>query len=307
MNNNADISVRTVRIDSGGATLDVGTNNVTFTNRIGNGGIGGLTKIGSGKLTFNATNNYRGDTLIAQGTLTLGTAGLLTNSAQIILSNNATLDVSTRSDGTQTLLSGSSLIGNGTIRGSVTAANGSAITPGFSIGTLVITNTLTFQTGSTNVMELNAAMHTNDLLTGMASVTYGGRLILTNLGGVLTNGDSFKLFNAGSYSNAFSSIAWPVLGGNLLWTNKLAVDGTIAILSQVNTTPTNLVTAVVGNALQITWPADRIGWRLESQTNTLGVGLGTNWVTVAGSSATNQMMFPFGLGSGSVFFRLVYP
>jgi len=36
-------------------------------------------------------------------------------------------------------------------------------------------------------------------------------------------------------------------------------------------------------------------------------GLGTNWVTVASSNTTNQMMFPVGTGNGSAFFRLVYP
>ena len=38
--------------------------------------------------------------------------------------------------------------------GSVTAVSGATIAPGFSIGTLVVTNTLTFQSSSTNVMEL---------------------------------------------------------------------------------------------------------------------------------------------------------
>ena len=71
--------------------------------------------------------------------------------------------------------------------------------------------------------------------------------------------------------------------------------------------PTNLVIQVTGTQLQLSWPADHLGWRLESQTNSLGHGLGTNWVTVTGSSATNQMSFPFGLGNRSVFFRLAYP
>jgi hypothetical protein len=70
---------------------------------------------------------------------------------------------------------------------------------------------------------------------------------------------------------------------------------------------TNLNFQTDGNQLQLSWPADHLGWRLESQTNTLDLGLGTNWVTVPGSNDTNQMSFPFGLGNGSVFFRLNYP
>ncbi|TAL04423.1 MAG: hypothetical protein EPO07_05135 [Verrucomicrobia bacterium] len=306
--NTSDISVSNViTINSGGATFDVSANNVTLTNRIGNNGAGGLTKLGTGTLTFNATNNYQGNTLIAQGTLALGAMGLLTNSPQIILSNNATLDVSARSDGTQTLLSGKALVGNGTVRGSVIVAGGATLAPGFSTGTLVITNALTFQSDSTNVMELDAAAHTNDLITGMTSVSYGGRLILTNLAGSLTNGHSFKLFSAGSYSNAFSSIAWPPLTGNLFWTNKLAVNGTIAVASPVNTMPTNLTFSVTGGVMRLTWPADHTGWRLEAQTNSLAAGLKTNWFTVVGSDMTNQVYLPIDTANGSVFLRLSYP
>jgi pectate lyase len=305
--NTADLSARTVRINSGGATLDVGANNVTFGSAIGNGGAGGLTKTGSGTLTLNGINNYNGHTLISEGTLALGAVGAMPNSPQIILSNNATLDVSSRSDGSLTLLNGKSLIGNGTIRGSVIVASGSTIAPGFSIGTFNITNALTFQSGSTNVMELNATLHTNDLITGLSSVSYGGRLIVTNLNGTLTAGDSFKLFHAESYSGAFTSITLPPLPGNLIWTNKLAVNGTLAVISPVNTTPANLTFAIVGNSLQLIWPADRIGWRLEAQTNNLTAGLNTNWFNIAGASATNQMFLPIDPANGSVFLRLVYP
>ncbi|MFO1488379.1 MAG: autotransporter-associated beta strand repeat-containing protein [Verrucomicrobiota bacterium] len=306
--NTSDISVSIViAIATDGAMFDVGANNVTISNRIGNNGVGGLTKLGTGRLTFNATNNYKGNTLIAAGTLALSSTGLLTNSPQIILSNNAVLDVSARADGTQTLLNDKSLLGNGTVRGSVIAASGSTVAPGFSIGTLIITNALTFQPGSTNVMEINATTHTNDLITGMTSVSYGGRLIVTNLSGTFAAGNTFKLFNAGTYGGAFTSITLPALTGNLVWTNRLAVDGTLAVVLPVNPAPTNLVFSVVGNQLQLSWPADRIGWRIESQTNAPGVGLGTNWVTLAGSTTTNQITVPVSILHGAVFYRMVYP
>jgi autotransporter-associated beta strand protein len=305
-NNSADISARTVTISTNGATFDVGTNNVTFASRIGNSGVGGLTKLGAGTMTFNATNNYRGNTLIAQGVLALGSNGLLTNSPQIILSNNAVLDVSVRSDGTQLLPAGKFLFGNGTVRVSVTAANGSTIAPGFSIGTLVITNVLTFQSGSTNIMELDANLHTNDVITGMTSVSYGGKLIVTNLNGSPQAGDSFKLFSAGSFNNSFSSITLPTLTGNLIWTNKLAVDGTIAVVSPVNTAPTNITFAVTGNQLQLSWPVDYIGWTLQVQTNSTATGLGTNWFIVPGSQATNRVFIPIDSQNGCVLLRLVY-
>lgn len=64
---------------------------------------------------------------------------------------------------------------------------------------------------------------------------------------------------------------------------------------------------VSGNQLQLSWPADHRGWRLETQTNSLATGLGTNWVTVPGSASTNQVVLPMSASSPSVFFRLTYP
>jgi autotransporter-associated beta strand protein len=305
--NTADISARNITINSGGATLDVGSNIVTVTNRIGNNGPGGLTKLGSGTLVFNATNNYKGNALVAEGVLALGLNGLLTNSPQIILSNGAALDVSGRADGTQTLVNGRSLTGSGTVRGSVVAAAGSTIAPGFSIGTLVITNALTFQANSTNLMELDATTQTNDLITGMSSVSFGGQLIVTNLSGALAAGNSFKLFNAGNYGGSFDVVTLPTLAGNLTWTNRLGIDGTIAVVAPVNTMPTNIIATPVGNELALDWPADHIGWIVQVQTNTSGDGLGTNWVNVPDSEATNHISFPMDPENGAVFFRLMLP
>jgi hypothetical protein len=71
--------------------------------------------------------------------------------------------------------------------------------------------------------------------------------------------------------------------------------------------PTQLSLAMVSNQLQITWPADHTGWRLQSQTNSLAVGLSTNWSDVSGSAQTNQMAFSLDPAQGAVFFRLVSP
>jgi hypothetical protein len=71
--------------------------------------------------------------------------------------------------------------------------------------------------------------------------------------------------------------------------------------------PTNLTSQVAGNQLQLSWPQDHLGWRLQIQTNDLTQGLGGNWVTVPNSTnvmATNLVMDP---ANGSVFLRLVYP
>ena len=74
----------------------------------------------------------------------------------------------------------------------------------------------------------------------------------------------------------------------------------------VNTTPTNIVFSLTGNSLDLSWPADHIGWYLQMQTNAPTVGLSRNWVTVPGSSTTNHIVLTINPANGSVFSRLVY-
>jgi hypothetical protein len=59
--------------------------------------------------------------------------------------------------------------------------------------------------------------------------------------------------------------------------------------------------------LRIAWPQDHTSWRLQAQTNAIATGLRTNWMTVPGSTTTNQITLPTDASVGSVFFRLGYP
>ena len=72
-------------------------------------------------------------------------------------------------------------------------------------------------------------------------------------------------------------------------------------------TPPNLACQRTGaDQLQLSWPSDHVGWRLEMQTNT-PPELGTNWVTVPNSADTNQMLVSIDPACGSLFLRLIYP
>ena len=71
--------------------------------------------------------------------------------------------------------------------------------------------------------------------------------------------------------------------------------------------PVQIGIATVGNQLQFNWPAEHTGWQLQSQTNSPGAGLGTNWVDMTGSDQTNLVGLPVDGANGAVFFRLVRP
>jgi aryl-phospho-beta-D-glucosidase BglC (GH1 family) len=113
---------------------------------------------------------------------------------------------------------------------------------------------------------------------------------------------------------------------NLTFTNTGLANGTLYYFvvsatnsfgestnsTQVSARPTSSAPVAMNAAnaagqLQISWPADHTGWQLQSQTNNLASGLGTNWVNVTGSDQTNQMTMPLNATQGAVFFRLVRP
>jgi sialate O-acetylesterase len=76
---------------------------------------------------------------------------------------------------------------------------------------------------------------------------------------------------------------------------------------RIKVLPAENLSALRGNPLQLTWPLDYAGWKLQAQTNALPAGMGTNWVDVPNSVLTNQVSLPISLTNGCVFFRLVSP
>jgi alpha-L-fucosidase len=161
-----------------------------------------------------------------------------------------------------------------------------------------------------------------DAPTWVSAVVNAGRATLTWSPAVNVTGYNLKrsIINGGPYEViATNSLSCSFVDTNL--TNGMVYyyvlsglngAGESANSMQVSVQPVSSVPVVFGyginnHQLQLSWPTDHTGWRLEMQTNSLGVGLGTNWTTVADSSYTNQVKFPIATANGSIFFRLVYP
>jgi autotransporter-associated beta strand protein len=248
----------------------------------------------TGVVVFGATNTYNGTTTVSTGTLLVN--GANGNSA-ITVNTNATLG------------------GTGFIAGPVNVQAGGNLAPGVpsqgaltaTIGTLTMSVTATV--GGTVSMKINrAAIPSSDEVNAPALVVNpGATLLVNNIGSTnLVAGDTFTLFST-PISGAFSAVTLPALPGpNLYWTNNLAVNGTIAVATAVIVNPnsTNITATVSGSTLTLFWPQDHTGWTLQVQTNSLGLGLGTSWVDVPGSTGTNAVSIPVNAGHGAVFYRL---
>jgi hypothetical protein len=116
------------------------------------------------------------------------------------------------------------------------------------------------------------------------------------------------LFSAGSYSGSFSTVVAQTPNQTVTWDlTKLTVNGSIKVASTA-TTPAEITPVLTSGNISLAWPASQTGWELQMQTDTLTNGLSaTNWVTVTGSTGTNQVTLPVPATSGSWFYRLVFP
>jgi len=245
-------------------TIDTVTNTIAIGQPLLDGGNGGgLTKIGSGTLWLDGVNTYFGSTTVSAGALG----------------------------------------GSGTIAGPVVVSAGATLAPGDgAAGTLTLGGTLSLASASQTLFQLNATNNSSGSLA-VGSITYGGTLVLQNVGGSLTAGQTFTVVTAGSYAGSFSSVVSQTPGQIVTWDiSKLAVNGTVKVLT-ATATQVAIEAVVSGGNINLSWPASQIGWQLQEQTNSLTVGLSTNWVVVPGSTVTNQLSIPVG-GVGSMFFRL---
>lgn len=192
----------------------------------------------------------------------------------------------------------------------------------------MLTNSESYTLGIYSVTGNNAVLLTSYVSTNTLLITEGNWIKWTGLTNILKadgtyafsiqrNGTGWwKLANNSTANDLYAGgqvASLPSSGyGAMIFSSDPTIDAGFlvaltSVVSSVNTTPTNIIRAVSGNSLTLSWPSDHTGWRLQSQTNSVSVGLRTNWVDVAGSTTTNQVTVPMNRANGSVFYRMVYP
>ena len=281
-----------------------GTNDLAFTKGLDLNGVDNQGNPGSRTIQINNT---------AATTMAGAIVDSSANSLGLVKTGTGTLYLNNaNSFGGITTNSAGVLAGTGSLAGSVDAKSGASMGGGSAaaIGTLTVGGSLTFENGGGGYFRLNSANgQTSDrvAVTGLiTNFSTGTNIVVTNLGPTLVIGNSFTLFNKGVTNGS----TWTITGGvpaGLGWTNNLALNGTIQVVQSFATYPTNINFSVNGSTLNISWPGTHQGWSLQAQTNTLNKGLGTNWVSIPGTSSvisTNLTIVP---GSPTVFYRLKMP
>ena len=218
-------------------------------------------------------NTYTGNTTVSNGTLLVN--GSLAAGSAVVITSAGTLG------------------GTGIINGAVTV-NGT-ITPG-TAGIATLTFATTPALNGTNLIEIdrNGGVPLADkIVVNSGALTYGGTLIVSNRSATpLAAGDTFNLFNAGSYNGTFINIILPPLSVGLAWnTNSLKTSGTISVV--INTTPFIGSISISGNGLALsgTGGVGNANYYLLVSTN-LATPL-TNWTRLLTNQFDNNGNFNF--------------
>ena len=169
-------------------------------------------------------------------------------------------------------------------------------TYGFGSGLVLPTNQWTFVALVVEPTRARLYMVTNGILSG---ATNNVANLVQAFDGVSTIGQS----PFGKFTGLLDEVSF--------FANQALTPSQISQLAVVvNTHPTNMVFSVSGTNLNLSWPADHTGWRLQIQTNHLANGVSGNtndWGTVSGSTGTNQIIAPIDPTKPAEFYRLVYP
>jgi autotransporter-associated beta strand protein len=161
-------------------------------------------------------------------------------------------------------------------------------------GTIIFSGTNTY-TSNTIVNAGTLIVMTPTSLPGSTVTVANGAVLQLNfaetnqVAGLVMGGTNQS---PGVYSAATSS---PFIAGS----------GSLLVASPVATNPTNITVSVSGSTLNLSWPAEHLGWTL--QTNSVSLANTNFWFPYPGSSGLTNVAIPISPSQPNVFFRLVYP
>jgi len=272
--NNAAGATNILTVGSGNGSSTFGTLFQDGAGRLG------FTKAGTGVATITNLNNYSGNTLVGGGTLILSGTASVANSPVVQVNVGTVLNITNLpaskiviGGGKKLVVSSGSILGSADVNGAFEALTNGLRYP-------VISGNLTLAAGSTTYLEVDksSGSATNDQVAVGGTITYGGTLTVTGLGGAYAPGDTFKLFNASSYVGSFSAFNLPV---GVVWnTSNLGINGTITVVS-VSSPAISAATSLGASGFQLNFsgPAGNT-YRVLTQTNPAASTISAMWTPI---------------------------
>ncbi|MBM4441076.1 MAG: beta-propeller fold lactonase family protein, partial [Candidatus Rokubacteria bacterium] len=204
----------------GAGTLTAGGDNTSTTFSGVLSGTGGLTKSGTGTFTLSGANTFTGTTTVSSGTLTV--AGSLVSPVAVAsgatLGNGGTLSGAITNagtfvnNGTAGAVTSSGTVGGSGVFGALTLTGGT-VAPGNSIGTLRVNGPLTFASGASYEVEVNAAGEADLILVSGTATLNGASVRVVPAVGEYRRRTGYRILSAtggiiGTFGSVTSSLAF---------------------------------------------------------------------------------------------------
>src|SRR6185503_4976940 len=125
------------------------------------------------------------------------------------------------------------LSGHGTVEGATVILDDGILAPG-QTQSLNIKGPLTLSGKTVMLVTKTGAQCSSDSVQSITRLRYGGTLIVQASGNPIVKGDTFRLFQAVSYTENFSTVDLPTLSDGLTWdTSQLNTSGTLMVVAKV--------------------------------------------------------------------------
>jgi hypothetical protein len=241
-------------------------------------GPGQFQLFGVGSVLLLASNSFSGGLVVDGGTVSAVEGGLGSGKVEV---------------GGQ---GGGALFASGVVAGSIEVkTNGLLGLWTTNVGTLSISNQLTSQ----GTLWLRISSTSNDMITAN-DLTFGGTLVVTNLGATFHLGDTFQLFQANGYHGSFSTLSLPSLSPNLSWDFTGLTNGMLRVA------PMRIASSEVSQGLFKLTAAGSPGQHYALQAATALV-TPIPWLTVkvANADTAGRVDFDETLGATKMFYRVI--
>jgi hypothetical protein len=145
-------------------------------------------------------------------------------------------------------------------------------------------------------------------ITGSATIGGNAFTVNTANGLPLANGTYVVAQASGSIT---SSGSYPAVTGTAIGAGSqgaISVVGTQVILTVSTATvlpPATVTFSRSGSTLTLSWPADHLGYILQS--NAINIAIPADWFNVPGSSTVTNFPVTIAPGQSNVYFRLISP
>ncbi|MEI8042471.1 MAG: autotransporter-associated beta strand repeat-containing protein [Verrucomicrobiota bacterium] len=301
-----DLSLGTVDAQVDTCYVGVGQNGT------GGGSSTGTLTLGAGLFNVNTLNlGY-----VSSASARAGVTGTVNVNAGGTLVVNTTLALGINPGATATATATLNIT-NGTVLANAITSSAGAVNSTINLvgGTLVVTNTAGTSEAPLTTLALDG---------GTLQLNVNGNGSITNIVATTVTTGATSTINIGSVANVSGTVQIPLMsytgtdpyGALSLGTypagyNATLIDDTansridLSLTSLVATNPTNITFSVSGNTLNLSWPADHLGWLVQS--NSVNLAVPADWHDISNTAAGTNYSITIDATKANVFYRLRKP